>query len=96
VETPDTITLAQLHQIIQTVMGWYDYHLHQFTAGRVHYGVPDPEDFEEVRDERRVKLNQILSRFPLLRRRCARAHASGLRPSRSPLGGRAAPQTPCN
>jgi hypothetical protein len=61
VEVPDTITLAQLHQIIQAAMGWYDSHLHQFAVGRVYYGVPDPEDFEEVRDERRVKLNQILT-----------------------------------
>jgi hypothetical protein len=61
VEVPDTVTLAQMHQIIQAAMGWYDAHLHQFTVGRVHYGVPDPDDFEEVRDERRVKLNQILT-----------------------------------
>jgi len=61
VEVPDIITLAQLHQIIQVAMGWYDSHLHQFTIGRIHYGVPDPDDFEEVRDERRVRLNQILT-----------------------------------
>src|SRR4051794_24697397 len=61
VEVPDTVTLAQLHQIIQASMGWYDSHLHQFTVGRIHYGVPDPDDFEEVRDERRVRLNQILT-----------------------------------
>lgn len=61
VEVPDTVTLAQLHQIIQAAMGWYDLHLHQFTLDRVHYGVPHPDDFEQVRDERRVKLNQILT-----------------------------------
>jgi len=61
VEVPDTVTLAQLHQIIQAAMGWYDSHLHQFTVDRVRYGVPDPDDFEEVRDERRVKLKQILT-----------------------------------
>jgi hypothetical protein len=61
VEVPDTVTLAQLHQIIQAAMGWYDSHLHQFTIGRVRYGVPDPDDFEEVRDERRARLNQILT-----------------------------------
>ena len=61
VEVPDTVTLAQLHQIIQVAMGWYDSHLHQFTVGRAHYGVPDPDDFEEVRDERRVTLDQILT-----------------------------------
>jgi hypothetical protein len=61
VEVPDTITLSQLHQVIQAAMGWLDYHLHQFAVGRTYYGVPDPDDFEEVRDERRVRLNQLLT-----------------------------------
>lgn len=26
----ETITLARLHQVIQAVMGWKDYHLHEF------------------------------------------------------------------
>ena len=27
---PDTITLSQLHRILQIVMGWEDSHLHRF------------------------------------------------------------------
>lgn len=61
VELPAAITLSQLHQVIQAAMGWYDSHLHQFVVGEDYYGVPDPEDFREVRDERRVKFNQILT-----------------------------------
>jgi hypothetical protein len=56
---PGNITLAQLHPILQVVMGWYDAHLHQFIVDGTYYGVPDPDDFVEVKDERRVRLNQI-------------------------------------
>jgi len=27
-------TLAQLHRVLQMVMGWEDYHLHEFRIGR--------------------------------------------------------------
>ena len=58
------ITLGELHDIIQAVMmGWADYHLHQFIVGETYYSVPDPdyEGFLEMRDESRVKLNQIVT-----------------------------------
>ncbi|MDH7484783.1 MAG: plasmid pRiA4b ORF-3 family protein [Anaerolineae bacterium] len=56
------ITLDKLHRILQVVMGWGDYHLHQFIVGRTHYGEPHPdyEGFLEMHDERQVKLNQIV------------------------------------
>jgi hypothetical protein len=56
---PGDITLAQLHDILQAVMGWYDAHLHLFIVEGVRYGVPHPDDFVEVKSERRVRLNQI-------------------------------------
>src|SRR5690348_13981754 len=37
-------TLAQLHTILQIVMSWEDYHLHDFVIGRRRYSVPDPDD----------------------------------------------------
>jgi hypothetical protein len=54
-------TLAQLHDIIQTAMGWHDYHLHQFIVEGSYYGEPhaDLEDHLEMRDEGRVRLDQI-------------------------------------
>jgi hypothetical protein len=52
-------SLSQLHQIIQTAMGWWDSHLHQFIVGDVYYGVPSPDAWYEVKDEHRAKLNQI-------------------------------------
>ncbi len=61
VEVAEDITLARLHHIIQAAMGWTDSHLHMFSLGRVSYGVPDPGYVEDVHDERRVKLNQVLT-----------------------------------
>ena len=54
------ITLARLHPVIQEAMGWQDYHLHMFTVGGKQYGVPSPEDWTPVYDERRVRLNRFL------------------------------------
>ncbi|MGB8719543.1 MAG: plasmid pRiA4b ORF-3 family protein [Desulfobacterales bacterium] len=55
------ITLAELHDVLQIVMGWSDSHLHQFTVNGAAYGIPDPEfDSEGVRDERKVGLAQVL------------------------------------
>jgi hypothetical protein len=58
---PGNITLAKLHRILQAVMGWTDSHLHQFIVGETYYGVPDPDDFYEVKSERRVRLEQIVA-----------------------------------
>jgi hypothetical protein len=40
VEVPTSITLTVLHDIIQVVMGWFDYHLWEFTIGKQRYGLP--------------------------------------------------------
>ena len=62
IQVPGDVNLAKLHHILQAVMGWADYHLHQFIVGGEYYGEPHP-DYEvwgpEMRDERRVKLHQI-------------------------------------
>jgi hypothetical protein len=58
---PSDITLAKLHRILQAVMGWTDSHLHQFIVEGTYYGVPDPDDFIEVKSERRVRLNQVVA-----------------------------------
>ncbi len=58
-------TLAQLHRILQIVLGWEDCHLHEFVIGRRVYSVPDPEDdlYErKVIDERRVRLREVVPR----------------------------------
>jgi hypothetical protein len=58
-------TLRQLHDILQIIMGWEDYHLHEFQIGRRVYSIPDPDDeiYErKVIDERRVRLRDVVSR----------------------------------
>ena len=59
VQVPGTLSLAAFHDVIQTVFGWTDTHLHQFViAGRT-YGQPD--DFDEaVEDESGVSLAEAL------------------------------------
>jgi len=54
------ITLDKLHLIFQLVMGWGNYHLHQFTIGGEEYGQSDPDNDLEVNDEKKVKLYQVV------------------------------------
>lgn len=56
------VTLFDLHRILQVVMGWKNYHLHQFIVGTTYYGEPDSEDENEMKDERCVRLRDIARR----------------------------------
>jgi len=59
----EDMTLGHLHHVLQIVMGWEDYHLHEFVIGRRRYSIPDAEDdlYErKVLDERRQKLQKVL------------------------------------
>jgi hypothetical protein len=42
-QVPASITLANLHFIIQTVMGWQNYHLHEFQVGKRRFADEDPD-----------------------------------------------------
>jgi hypothetical protein len=55
------MTLGRLDRVIQTAMGWTNSHLHTFTAGGVLYADPSPEWEIPVKDERRVRLDRIVS-----------------------------------
>jgi hypothetical protein len=44
VEVPASITLKDLHAIIQATMGWENYHLYQFHAGRQTINGPGMDD----------------------------------------------------
>jgi tetratricopeptide (TPR) repeat protein len=61
-QVPADTRLSKLHDILQVAMGWTDSHLHQFQVGRRVIGVPDPDDWREVEDERRVRLADVASR----------------------------------
>jgi len=61
---PDSISLHQLHTILQIVMGWTNSHLHQFIIDDEYYGEPEEEDgySEELKNEKRHRLNQFVTR----------------------------------
>ena len=58
------ISLVKLHDVLQIVMGWEDYHLHQFKYQGKYYIIPDEEfdiEFErENLNEKKFKLDQLL------------------------------------
>lgn len=58
-QVPSNISLYKLHQVIQIVMGWGNYHLYEFTVGQMHYGEPDPESPFDVTRASRAKLGQV-------------------------------------
>ena len=62
VEVPTSITLKVLHDVIQAVMGWFDYHLWEFTIGNQKYGLPMDEDWgtEPRIDGGKVRLRDVL------------------------------------
>lgn len=42
-QVSDDMSLYQLHEVLQIVMGWLNYHLYQFTVNGRLYGEPDDE-----------------------------------------------------
>jgi hypothetical protein len=53
-------TLAGLHRILQTVMGWTDSHLHEFEIDANLYGLTGLDTDYQVEDERGFRLEQIV------------------------------------
>jgi hypothetical protein len=56
---PGDMTLTELHEVIQTAMGWTNTHLHEFEIDGVSYGDPDPDWESEFADESKVKLYRV-------------------------------------
>ncbi|MCE8422412.1 MAG: plasmid pRiA4b ORF-3 family protein [Candidatus Methanoperedens sp.] len=54
--TSDT-TLDRFHRILQIIMGWNDYHLHEFIIGGIHFGVPDEDGLMDVKNEENMGLS---------------------------------------
>ena len=64
IEVPSQMTLPQLHLALQIVMGWENYHLHEFSIAGKAFGEPDPEDGHfgrDVLDERRTRVGKLLA-----------------------------------
>lgn len=64
IEIPLTATLHTLHEAIQAVMLFENYHLFRFDVGpRGHetsYGIPDPDGFMDVIDAKQGALGQLM------------------------------------
>ena len=58
----DDVTLLKLHEMLQVIMGWTDSHLHQFIFHGTYYGRPDPDLPGPRRDERKVRLGDVLKK----------------------------------
>ena len=57
---PEGLSLSDLHDVIQEVMGWWNSHLHQFLCKRKRYGVPDPDwDPGEIIDDGTIAIKDL-------------------------------------
>ena len=56
---PDSITLKQLHKVIQSSMGWSDRHQHEFIIADTRYGNPELGS-REMFPERSLRLGKCL------------------------------------
>ncbi len=54
---PAAMTLHDLHEVLQTSMGWHDSHLHDFDIAGERFG--DPATTEEVENEARMTLDRV-------------------------------------
>ena len=61
---PADKTLEDLHDVLQVLFGWVDYHLREFQIASKSYGLPDPdEEFEnEKLDDSNFTLFQVLKK----------------------------------
>ncbi len=61
---PADKTLEDLHDVLQVLFGWKDYHLREFRIADVTYGLPDPEMEAEmgILDDSKYMLFQVLQK----------------------------------
>ncbi len=60
---PSSISLNRFHEILQIIMGWSDYHLHQFTIGAREFGEPSEDDEAfgiEIFNDKKFYLNKLV------------------------------------
>jgi hypothetical protein len=58
---PATLTLEQLHDVLQLAMGWEDCHMHAFRIRQKRFGISN-DDLAEIGDERDVRLFRVLGK----------------------------------
>jgi hypothetical protein len=57
----DSISFHKLHEIIQWVMGWENYHLYEFRVGGLSILEPHEDYMQDVTDSRKTRLSHILT-----------------------------------
>jgi len=57
----DNLTFQKLHEIIQIVMGWGNYHLYAFCVGKEKIGLPDPHFDNKQLNAKKIKIKDKLS-----------------------------------
>lgn len=66
VDVPADFPLRRVHDVIQAVFGWLDYHLHQFEIGDRLYGAPEYDEADiygkHLYSDRNVRLGALLDR----------------------------------
>lgn len=62
VQVPGDMKLHRLHDLLQLLFNWEDYHLHEFVLGKLRYGVPDPDAERGLRDEYNVPVQRLVAR----------------------------------
>ena len=62
VQVTGDYTLAQLHRVLQVVMGWENYHLYMLRIGSKKYGPPDPDGVDDLGmvDAKRIRLASVV------------------------------------
>jgi hypothetical protein len=60
VEVPTSLTLEDLHDVVQAAMGWFNYHLWEFTIGKQDYGLPSVDD--DWRDTPLIDASEVMLR----------------------------------
>lgn len=71
VSVPENFTFLRLHQVIQTLFGWYDYHLFEFLdkeyQNKIRIAIPSEDDLDlnfgaKTYDASKIKLSEIFSK----------------------------------
>jgi hypothetical protein len=58
-QVPADYSLARLPKVIQALMDWQDYLLHEFTVNGRAYGDPEVDEEDRVADDRHVRLRDL-------------------------------------